>query len=120
MEFDDLNKKIKHEYSLKKCKLIKYNKILDLKYRRSLNLPIHNQKSKRIKYKNALNCICYYHFINLLLIIYISLFLPRKVFANYKITLKLVEAGDQQIFSDEYNIEEYKPVKIRVNFLKII
>ena len=115
MEFDYLNKKRKQEYSLKKGKLIIYNKILDLKYPRSLNLSIHNQKRKRIKYKNALNCICYYHFINLLLIIYISLFLPRKVFANYKITLRLVEAGDQQIFSDEYNIEEYQPAEIRVN-----
>ena len=73
-------------------------------------------KSYSIKRSVILNFI-FFRFINILILKYLLLLLPIKVVVSseYQIELKLEEDGEQQIFSDEYNISEYYPEKIMVN-----
>ena len=74
------------------------------------------QKSKSKKYINKFY-FEYNYFINYLFIICVLFFLPKKVSTIYQVKLKLKETGEQQIFSDEYNIIDYYPSNITVNII---
>ena len=74
-------------------------------------------KNKTKKYISKINNI-YSHIINFLIFEYIIfLSLPKTVFSllENNIVLYIDEIGDQQIFSDEYDINQYYPLRIYVN-----
>ena len=75
-----------------------------------------NKDSKIKKFSITLNYI-YSYLINLFLFEYLLLLLPEGILTDekYRIQLKLGEIGDQQIFSDEYNISQYYPYRIKIN-----
>ena len=75
---------------------------------------IFSNKKKR---KYITNYIYKYtFFINFLLIEFILCFLPKKVLSTvFTITLKIDEIGDQQIFSDLYDLDQFYPYRIFVN-----
>ena len=84
----------------------------------------YNQKMKIIhpnKEKNIINIIFkkYFNIINCLLFYYILFSLPRKIKSyntpeNY-IILKVGGIGEQQIISDLYDIDKFKPYRIFIN-----
>ena len=118
METNDLNKKniliVNHEYTFNKDKLKKFNDTFEIKNSKFLIHSIKKQKSKSKKYIHKFN-FQYYFFINFLLLICVIFFLPKKISSSYKVTLKLKEIGEQQIFSEGYNIIDYNPAIIKVN-----
>ena len=75
-----------------------------------------NKDSKIKKFSITFNHI-YSYLINLFLFEYLLLLLPEGILTDekYRIQLKLGEIGDQQIFSDEYNISQYYPYRIKIN-----
>ena len=119
MEINNLNKtkfiQIKHKLISNIQKLKKNNDILNMRNSKSLIHIRNNHKNKSKKYITKSNFL-YFNFINILLIIYLLLFFQKKVISgNCEIELELNEAGEQQIFSDEFNINESYPISIRVN-----
>ena len=78
------------------------------------SILIFSNKKKR---KYITNYIYKYtFFINFLLIEFILCFLPKKVLSTvFTITLKIDEIGDQQIFSDLYDLDQFYPYRIFVN-----
>ena len=119
MEINNLNKtkfiQIKHKLISNIQKLKKNNDILNMRNSKSLIHIRNSNKNKSKKYITKSNFL-YFHFINILLIINLLLFFPKKVISgNCEIELGLNEAGEQQIFSDEFNISESYPISIRVN-----
>ena len=99
----------------------------------SLSLSIFSKSSTENKNKQKkkdpprnkakINLINFYYitsyFINLLLYDYILFSLPKKVYLISSpisfITLQVNNIGDQQIFSDRYNISQFYPFRIYVN-----
>ena len=100
---------------------IKYKnkKHIELFYKSNFELlkSVINNHKKKSKNNNSNSKLLYNQFINFLMFKIILLFLPIKIYTNskYQIILKLIGIGEQQIFSDKYNISQYMPETIKVN-----
>ena len=112
---DNLNINYNSQFQKTKYLLL----IKDLKSSKENNDKIQTIKKYKTKhYINNLNYI-YSYLVHIFLIKYILFLLPKKVKLysppeNY-ITLKVNKIGEQQIFSDEYNIDEFYPYRIYIN-----
>ena len=114
-----INKKvnIKISQEQKGCKAeLEKNIELSKKENSKFNEIEKHQPKNRKKFLVNFHYI-YSYLINIIIFQYIILLLPKRVQSGTqcKIILYLGEKGDQQIFSDDYDISEYLPNRIYVN-----
>ena len=111
-KFDDKKIKIKENISSAFKKESNYSNNI---YQDSRKILMSKSKSK--KYNSNIFYIYSYIINCLILEFFLLLSLPNSVLSllDNSITLYIDEIGDQQIFSDEYDINQYMPKRIYVN-----